>query len=109
MLLKERELKCLKKVNNYIIINKKMKRNYLPSIMSKRIVKLSSKFRFLLLYKILNAKTIFLNEMQRIFLCRSSRAYFVRRNACSACLLVEEEDDGGVAEPLVVADRIEQL
>ena len=86
-----------------------MKRNYLPSIMSKRIVKLSSKFRFLLLYKILNAKTIFLNEMQRIFLCRSSRAYFVRRNACSACLLVEEEDDGGVAEPLVVADRIEQL
>ena len=107
MLLKERELKCLKKVNNY---NKqKMKRNYLPSIMSKRIVKLSSKFRFLLLYKILNAKTIFLNEMQRIFLCRSSRAYFVRRNACSACLLVEEEDDGGVAEPLVVADRIEQL
>ena len=87
-----------------------MIRNYLPSIMSKRIVKfLSSKFRFLLLYKILNAKTIFLNEMQRIFLCRSSRAYFVRRNACSACLLVEEEDDGGVAEPLVVADRIEQL
>ena len=24
-------------------------------------------------------------------------------------LLVEEEDDGGVAEPLVVADRVEQL